>query len=68
VRIHAVQLAGFDQRGDDGPVLGTGIVTGKERVLPVERNRPFILPMSAKSGKFIIVGIPFSAKRSWCGR
>lgn len=39
VRIHAVQLAGFDQRGDDGPVLGTGVVTGKERVLPVQRNR-----------------------------
>jgi len=39
VRIDAVQLAGFDQRGDDGPVFGTGVMTGKERVLPVERNR-----------------------------
>ena len=39
MRIHAVQLAGLDQRGDDGPVFGTGVVTGKERVLPVQRNR-----------------------------
>ena len=36
VGIDAVELAGFDQRGDDGPVLGTGIMTGKERVLPVQ--------------------------------
>ena len=39
VRIHAVQVAGPDQRGDDGPVLGTGVVTGKERVLSVQHNR-----------------------------
>jgi len=39
LRIHAVRLAGLDQRSDDGPVLGTGIVTGKERVLLVQCNR-----------------------------
>lgn len=39
VGIDAVELAGFDQRRDDGPVLGTGIVTGEERIFSVERNR-----------------------------
>jgi hypothetical protein len=28
---------------------------------PADGHCPFILPMSAKSGKFIIVGIPISA-------
>ena len=39
VRIDAAQLAGFDQRGDDGPVLGASVMTGEERILPVQRNR-----------------------------
>lgn len=26
----------IDQRGDDGPGLSTGVMTGKERVLPVQ--------------------------------
>jgi hypothetical protein len=34
--IDAVHLAGFDHRGDDGPVFGTGIVTGEEGVLSVQ--------------------------------
>lgn len=43
-------------------------MTREESVLPVEGQRPFILPMSAKRGKFIIVGIPISAGMSSCGR
>jgi hypothetical protein len=37
--LHAVDLAGFDQRGDAAPGLPTLIVTGKERILAVQRNR-----------------------------
>jgi hypothetical protein len=35
-----VQLAGFDQRGENGPVFGTQIVTGEQRLLAIEGNRP----------------------------
>jgi hypothetical protein len=31
VGIDAVELAGFDQRGDDGLVFGTCVMAGKER-------------------------------------
>jgi len=34
--IDAVHLAGLNQRGDDGPVFGTGVVACKEGVLPVQ--------------------------------
>ena len=36
--IDAVHLAGFDQRSDDGPVVGSGIMTCEERVLAVQRD------------------------------
>lgn len=39
VGIDAVELAGFYKRGDDGPVFGTGIMAGKEGVLPIEHDR-----------------------------
>ena len=35
MRIDAVHPTGLDQRGDDGPVLGSGVVTGEEGVLAV---------------------------------
>lgn len=35
MRIDAVHLAGLDQRGDDGPVLGFGIVACEEGILSV---------------------------------
>src|SRR5690606_38310334 len=38
--IDDVELAGLDQRGDDSPVFSSGVMSCKERVLPVERNRP----------------------------
>lgn len=34
--IDAVHLAGLDERGDDGPVFGTGVVTGEEGVFAVQ--------------------------------
>jgi len=34
-RIDGVELASFDERGDGGPVLGPGVVTGEESVLPI---------------------------------
>ena len=33
--LDGVEFAGFDQRGDGGPVCSTGIVTGEESVLSV---------------------------------
>ena len=36
--IDAVEFAGFDQRGEDRPVLGPGVVAGEESVLPVQGN------------------------------
>ena len=38
-RIDGVELTGFDQRGDDGPVLAAAVGTGEERILAVQRNR-----------------------------
>lgn len=36
--IDSVELGGFDQRGDDGPVFAAAIGTGEERVLAIEGN------------------------------
>lgn len=35
MRVDAVHLAGLDQRSDDRPVFGTGVVTREEGVLSV---------------------------------
>ena len=53
----------LDQRGDNRPIHSALVAAGEQCVLPIKRHRPFILPMSAKSGRFIIVGIPISAER-----
>jgi hypothetical protein len=37
--VHAGQLAGGDERGEHGPVLGTGLVAGEVGVLAGERDR-----------------------------
>jgi hypothetical protein len=39
VRLDLVQFAGLDKRREHGPVLGTGVLTGKARVLCVQRDR-----------------------------
>jgi hypothetical protein len=38
VRVDAVELAGFDQRSDDGPMFPATIGTGEQRILPVQRD------------------------------
>lgn len=55
--VHVVHLAGLDERGDDGPVLGPGVVACKEGVLAVQGNHPFTLPMSVRNWRFITAGI-----------
>src|SRR5207248_11223159 len=40
LRIDAVELGCFDQRGNDGPVLGAIVMAGKEGVLASERLGP----------------------------
>ena len=52
-----MQFAGLDKRGDGCPVLRPLIVAGEERVLPIEHNLPFILPISGRKSKSIIAGI-----------
>lgn len=39
-RIDGVGFADFDQRGDCRPVLCSRVMACKERVLPIESNRP----------------------------
>ena len=39
-RIDRVEFAGLYKRGDGRPILGSGIVARKERVLAIESNRP----------------------------
>ncbi|KHL24241.1 hypothetical protein PK98_14785 [Croceibacterium mercuriale] len=39
LRINAVQLGGFDERGDHRPVLATFVRAGEERVLAAQRER-----------------------------
>jgi hypothetical protein len=39
VGIDAAQLAGFDERGDGGPMRSSGVGTCEERILAIESNR-----------------------------
>lgn len=39
MRLDAIQFACLNERREHGPVLGTSVVTGKERVLSLEGNR-----------------------------
>lgn len=62
-RIDAVELAGLDQGGDDGPVFRAAVGAGEEGILAGQGHPPFILPMSAKRLKFITAGTPISARK-----
>jgi len=64
VRFDARELAGLDQRGDDGPMLAAAVGAGEQVVLAAERYCPFILPVSGRNWKFITAGIPGLAARS----
>ena len=57
LRIGAVELAGFDERSDAGPILGAEIVAGEQRVLAIEHNAAVILPMSGRMLWSDIAGI-----------
>jgi hypothetical protein len=48
LRINAVHLASFDERGDDRPMLAAAIGAGEEMIFTPERNRGVILPISGK--------------------
>ena len=37
--IDPVEFCCLDQRGDDAPVFGSGIMAGEERVFPIEGDR-----------------------------
>lgn len=39
-RLDAVELAGLDERGDDGPMPGAAVGAGEQGVLARERERP----------------------------
>ena len=60
--LNAVDLAGLDQRGDAAPSNAAFVVTCEERILAIEGQFPFILPMSAKFIGFIINGMPILAR------
>ena len=64
LRIDAVEFGGFDRGVGDGGGFAAGLRSDEEVVLAAQGHRPFILPMSAKSGRFIIVGIPILAGAS----
>jgi hypothetical protein len=57
--VDVVQLAGLDQGRDGGPMLGASVGAREQRVLPVERNYPSILPMSGRMLKSFIAGMRF---------
>ena len=40
VRLDAVELGGFDERGDDGPMLRAAVGAGEERILAGQGQRP----------------------------
>ena len=53
VRVDAVQLAAFDQRGEDGPVFGAFVGAGEQSVLAIEGQ--------GSDGSLDRVGIEFDA-------
>ena len=49
LRFDIVELASFDQRSDAGPVFGSLVMAGEERVFAIEHNREVILPISGRT-------------------
>ena len=60
--LDAVDFAGFDQRSDTPPGDATFVVTGEEGIFAIERQFPFILPMSGRFIVSIIDGMPILAR------
>ena len=67
LRIDIVKTGGLDQRVKHGGALSTAIGAAEQPCLAPKGHRPFILPMSAKSGKFTIFGIPILGGKSAFG-
>lgn len=65
--VHVIQPCGHDEGEHDGGPVCAAVGTGEEPCLSAASHRPFILPMSAKSERSTIVGIPISAGRLSCG-
>ena len=66
LRIDIVHLAGFDQRGVDGPISSALVRAGEQMILAPERDRPFILPVSGLRSRFIIAGTRCTADAYGC--
>jgi hypothetical protein len=66
LRLDVVELARLDQRGDAGPVFGPLVMTSEERVLAIENDRPFILPVLGLRSRFIIAGTRCMADAYGC--
>jgi hypothetical protein len=66
LRIDVAELAALDERGDDRPVFAAAVRPGEERVLTIEGNRPFILPVLGAKSKFIIAGTRCTVGASLC--
>ena len=58
----AVDLARFDERRDAAPGFSALVVTREQSILAIQRQFPFILPMSAKFIGFIINGMLILAR------
>ena len=56
LRFDVVELARLNQRSDAGPVLSPLVMPSKQRILAIEHDRPFILPVSGLRSRFIIAG------------
>jgi hypothetical protein len=66
LRLDVVELARLDQRRDAGPVFGPLVMTSEERVLAIENDRPFILPVLGLRSRFIIAGTHCTADAYGC--
>lgn len=67
LRINVVELRCGDEAEHEGGALPAAVRTGEEPRFSAQGHRPFILPMSAKSGKFTILGTPISGGKSVYG-
>src|SRR5437764_2469043 len=63
LRIHAVELAGFDQGRDGRPVLTTLVAAGEQCVFAREGHRGCILPISSRMLRSITAGTRCTAAR-----
>ena len=40
LRVDVIELGGFDERGEDGPVFGAAVGAGEQAVIAVQRQGP----------------------------